>query len=300
MASMALPPFKASALSMTAKGVNDNCHMKKPGTNISDKTLLITGSNSGIGLACARMLPEFGITHLIMVELDMLSYPLISTFAKNCKTLLKLNIAILNASVSSGNVNYLSTALLFILLLLILASSLKHDPGYLNIVGSGTAFFADFNNCNADPLLPSFDVPFNGLGAGAERYSVSKLLICVMVYMLLLSVPVDKVIINAVESGLTSGTSLHRGFKGAGKYFMAVMKKLIARTLEEVAWTYFDAVVVHGKESHGGIVMFWEVCGFPPILYDDDGRRAMEKLWKETMGELKFFGVKEMLESMRV
>ena len=305
MASMALPPHKATALNMMAKGLNDSCHMKKPIADLSGKTVLITGSNSGIGLACAEMLPTFGVTHLVMAvrtvskgeaaaasfwqvypdckvevwELDMLSYQSIETFANRCKSLPKLDLAILNAGVGSGNesrinsltgheetiqVNYLSTALLSLLLLPILAST-QHlhpsEPSRLLIVGSGTAFFASFPNRNANPLLASFDVPFSGLSAGAERYSVSKLLVCILVHKLSLFVPASKVIINTVEPGLTSGTSLHRDFTGAGKYFMAGMKKLSAKSTEEAAWTYIDAVAVHGKESHGGMIMFWEVCG---------------------------------------
>lgn len=302
---MSLPPYKATALNMMVKGVNDSCHMKKPVADLFGKTVLITGSNSGIGLACAGMLPEYGVTHLVMAvrsvskgeaaaasfrqaypdckvevwELDMLSYPSIQAFAERCKTLPKLDIAILNAGVGSGNesrinsltgheetiqVNYLSTALLSLLLLPILAtgpSSHPNEPKRLTIVGSGTAYFAAFPNRNADPLLASFDVPFSGLSAGSERYSVSKLLVCILVHELSQHVPADKVIVNTVEPGLTAGTALHRDFTGAGKYIMAGMKKVSARSTEEAAWTYIDAAAVHGKESHGGMIMFWEVCG---------------------------------------
>lgn len=305
MASMALPPYKASTFNMMGKAVSESCHMKRPEADLSGKTVLITGSNTGIGLACAKLLPSYGVTNLIMAvrsiskgeeaaasfrhahpdcrvevwELDMLSYPSIQAFAERCKSLPNLDIAILNAGLGSGNVsrlnastgheetiqvNYLSTTLLSVLLLPLLAApspTRPSQPGRLTIIGSGTAFFASFPNRNADPLLPSFDIPFSGLSDASERYSVSKLLVCILTHRLSLFVPAEKVVINTVEPGLTSGTSLHRDFTGAGKYIMASMKKITAKTPEEAAWTYVDAVAGHGGESHGGMIMYFGVCG---------------------------------------
>jgi hypothetical protein len=34
-------------------------------------------------------------------------------------------------------------------------------------------------------------------------------------------------------------------------------------------------------------------------MYTDDGKRAMERLWKETMAELGFAGVEGILDSMK-
>lgn len=109
-------------------------------------------------------------------------------------------MAILNAGVGSGltlcinpstgheetiQVNYLSTALLSILLLPNLAAKSPTSlPGRLTIVGSGTALFAAFDNQNANPLIPSFDVPFSGLAAAQERYGTSKVLVKMLVYKL--------------------------------------------------------------------------------------------------------------------
>jgi NAD(P)-dependent dehydrogenase (short-subunit alcohol dehydrogenase family) len=206
----------------------------------------------------------------------MLSYPSIQAFAERCKTVPKLDMAILNAGVGSGStshlnpstgheetfqVNYLSTALLSLLLLPILAArSPACAPGRLTIVGSGTALFANFENLNASPLIPSFDTPISGFAAAGDRYGTTKILVMMFMHKLSEFVRADKVVINAVGPGLTSGTSLHREFTGLGKYVMAGMKKVASRTPEQAAWTYVDAVAVHGKESHGGFIMFWEVC----------------------------------------
>ena len=302
MASMSLPPSTDSLLSIMIKGMRTPNKQPKP--SLAGQTCLITGSNSGIGLACAKILPTLGISHLIMAvrstqkgeavaapirqahpgvkidvwDLDMLSYPSIQAFAQRCSTLPRLDIAILNAGVGSGpasqinastgheetiQVNYLSTALLAILLLPMLSPKTPLSaPGRLTIVGSGTALLATFANHAANPLLPSFDTPFSGFVAAGERYAVSKVLVMMLVHQLSQLVSSDRVIINTVEPGLTSGTQLHRDFSGGGKVFMAVMKKTSAKTPEQAAYTYVDAVGVQGKESHGGFVMFWEVCGY--------------------------------------
>jgi len=41
------------------------------------------------------------------------------------------------------------------------------------------------------------------------------------------------------------------------------------------------------------------VFRFPKIMHDDEGMRARERLWNETMAELEFASVKEILDSMK-
>ncbi|KAH7093435.1 putative short-chain dehydrogenase/reductase family protein [Paraphoma chrysanthemicola] len=352
MASMALPPYSDSLFKVGVKGIR--VENKQPKPSLAGQTVLITGSNSGIGLACAQILPTLSISHLILAvrspskaepiatslrtqhpdlrvsvwDLDMLSYASITSFASRCYTLPRLDIAILNAGVGGSfssrtceatgheetiQVNYLSTALLSILLLPVLAgrpSSRRSNsngsvngkevkPGRLTLVGSGTALFAAFENVKENPLLPSFDAPYSGFSAAGERYATSKLILTMFVHTLSQHVSSKRVIINTVEPGLTSGTSLHRDFSGGGALFMRVMKKLSARTPEQAAYTYVDAVGVHGEESHGAFIMFWEVCGVPKVMHTDEGKDCMDRLWKETMEELKFADVREILASMK-
>jgi len=215
-------------------------------------------------------------TKIEVWELDMLSYPSVCAFAQRCSTLPRLDVAILNAGIGSGpaskinkatgheetiQVNYLSTALLSILLLPTLSpKNPTGAPGRLTIVGSGTALFSTFPNHTADPLLPSFNTPFSGTVASGERYAVSKLLVMMLVYQLSQAISADRVIINTVEPGLTSGTQLHRDFSSGGKVFMSLLKSVAAKTPEQAAYTYIDAVAVQGQESHGCFVMFWQVC----------------------------------------
>jgi NAD(P)-dependent dehydrogenase (short-subunit alcohol dehydrogenase family) len=241
----------------------------------------------------------------------MLSYTSIQAFAARCNSLDRLDIAILNIGIGFATtcklaptgheetiqVNYLSTALLSILLLPVLGRCEK--PGRLSIVGSGTALFTPFANITANPLLPSFDLPYSGTSAGAERYGVSKLLVLMLVHTLSQHVSPNRVIINSPEPGLTADTSLHRDFSRSGKILMGLGKKMMGRTTEQAAYTYVDAVGSHGKESHGGFIVLWEICGMPAIMHTGEGKSAMERLWEETMVELDFADVKGILASIK-
>jgi NAD(P)-dependent dehydrogenase (short-subunit alcohol dehydrogenase family) len=228
------------------------------------------------GEAAAKKLRDlYPSTKIDVWELDMLSYSSIQAFAQRCYALPNLDVAILNAGLGGSavsqinaptgheetfQVNYLSTALLSVLLLPVLrAKTPSAQPGRLTVVGSGTALLANFENRNAVPLIPSFDQPFSGVQAGIERYGTSKLLVKMLIQKLAENVSADDVIINTVEPGLTNDTGLHRNFSKSGKAMMAVMKKLKSRTPEQAAWTYIDAVAAKGRESHGGFIMFWEV-----------------------------------------
>lgn len=141
-----------------------------PDKNISlkGKIAIVTGSNTGIGLECARQLLDLGLSKLIIAvrdkskgdaarkelssgrqleenaievwDLDMLSYNSVMTFIERTRTLQCLDIVILNVGImkqtyavaSTGHeetiqVNYLSTALLTILLLPILKANSAKD-----------------------------------------------------------------------------------------------------------------------------------------------------------------------------
>ncbi|KAI1037714.1 hypothetical protein LB503_009620 [Fusarium chuoi] len=93
--------------------------------DLSGQTAIITGANNGIGFACAKLLLQHKLSHLIMAvrsedkgtaaaeelrrtsastspqidiwKLDMASYRSIEDFAKRCETLPRIDLVILNA-----------------------------------------------------------------------------------------------------------------------------------------------------------------------------------------------------------
>jgi NAD(P)-dependent dehydrogenase (short-subunit alcohol dehydrogenase family) len=270
--------------------------------DLSGKVAIVTGGGSGLGLNCCRQLLRLRLSHLIITtrtllkgeearaklqdeysdaeievwELEMGSYQSIQALAQRAHQLDRLDIAILNAGAVKANfelnpstgheetiqINYLSTALLSIILLPVLAAkSPANFPGRLTIVGSGTAYWAAFPNRYDIPLLASFDKkpPSGKVELSPERYWVSKLLGHLFLAQLARKVPVEKVVVNIVEPGLCKGSQLNRETSGVAGAIMWIMKSLLGRTLEEGASTYVDAVVVKGKESHGSYIADWEV-----------------------------------------
>ncbi|RBR19422.1 hypothetical protein FVER53590_29397 [Fusarium verticillioides] len=156
--------------------------------DLSGQVALITGSNAGLGFESARQSLALNLSHLILAVrsgprgdaaakklqaefpsaqvdvwlVDMSSYDSIMAFPKQCETLTRLDIAILNAGLSqltytraeeaeekgheiTFQVNYLSTALLALVLIPILRE--KHgntSPARLSLVGSDTSYYANW------------------------------------------------------------------------------------------------------------------------------------------------------------
>jgi len=296
-----LPPSSASFLNFFVKNQFRTKHQCTPaGTDLSDKAIIVTGSNSGLGLECASQLLSFKLSHLIMAvrslakgekaaadlrqqypnavisvwQLDMGSYDSIRAFAARADNeLFCLDIAILNAGVGFGGfkivpatgheetfqVNYLSTMLLTILLLPVLKKkSPTGSPGRLTIATAMLSIHAKFDNKNEVPLLPSFDD--KKYFDVRDIYSTSKLLGQMFVWKLTDLVSADDVVVNLVEPGFIKGTNLHRDASAAGQVLMGVFKAATARPVKVGASTYLDASILKGKESHGCILMNWEIA----------------------------------------
>ncbi|KAK3935414.1 hypothetical protein QBC46DRAFT_298100 [Diplogelasinospora grovesii] len=257
--------------------------------------------------AAAGLRKQFPNAQVDVWELNMSSYQSIQAFISRCEAELPngLDMAILSAAVANPawkttspkdgkvheemfQVNYLSTALLAILLLPVLRAREGKGPGRLTIVTSNLAITSQFTNRNANPFIPSFDEPpKNGWGAqeGMDRYSTTKTLTLMLTQKLGELVSPDQVVVNTVDPGTVAGTAMSNRFPAWVKVVHSVIQ-LAARTVEEGAWTYLDAVAVKGKESHGGLCMNWDIYPFHPFMYTDEGKATTERLWEETIAEL--------------
>ncbi|KAF2681005.1 NAD(P)-binding protein [Lentithecium fluviatile CBS 122367] len=311
-----------------------------PTPSLDGKTAIITGGSSGFGLACAKILPTLGLSHLILGvrsverceeeaafirkanshtkvdvwELDMLDYCSVRAFATRCETLPRLDMAVLNAGVNklefkrspaTGHeevlqVNYLSTALLAILLVPLLATTRPQDsPGRLTIVGSAMGLHAKFPERNSVSLLPALDAEWKGVSAASERYSVSKTLVFMLVLKLSQLVKAEHVVVNTVDPGFSASTSFSRDVTGALRLVLGALHAVMGRTAEQGAWTYLDATAVKGKETHGSFLANWEIYPFHAMMYTEGGKRTMEQLWNETIADQEAYGVREVLAAFR-
>lgn len=198
-------------------------------------------------------------------KLDLSSYDSVTAFAKRCQSLHRIDFVILNAGVfkvnleinqSTGHeevmqVNYLSTALLTILLLPVLAAK-KESTGKLGrivIVSSETADWCKFKEQNSVPLLPAFNDP--KMFEMQERYYTSKLLEELFLKQLVKYVPASVAVVNAVNPGFCYGSGLHREAGGVVGVIFTGFKRFIGRSTAVGARTLVDAAVVQSDESHG-------------------------------------------------
>ncbi|KAH8674199.1 hypothetical protein BX600DRAFT_486789 [Xylariales sp. PMI_506] len=299
--------------------------------NMRDKTAVVTGSSSGLGLECARQFLQLGVAKLILAVrsqskgdaaakqllaehpgadiqvwlVDMESDTSVREFAARCSSSLdRLDVVILNAGCGkqtfqrSNNgkgrevtlqVNYLATVLLAILLIPILKAKTAQlsppSPGRLTLVTSDLALWLKMKEPTGG-ILDSMD---NEAGFhGMDRYSKSKLLLTMFISKLAQHVNSEEVIINTVNPSAVRGTDLMRDAQG--QYLIQAMvflsSVILGRNLEDGTRQYLHASLVLGKESQGSFVD-WLIKPYPTVMYTDMGHRMMDKLWHETIEELK-------------
>ncbi|KAL9598457.1 MAG: hypothetical protein Q9219_004493 [cf. Caloplaca sp. 3 TL-2023] len=258
--------------------------------------------------AAAQLRSEFPNAIIDVYGLDMGTYESIQAFVERVKAHhSRLDIAILNAGVIKQNfslvpstgheetiqVNYLSTALLCILLLPLLTKRFPSTkPGRLTIINSGLAYTTKLPETKA--ILPSFDDPKNF--DSNSYYNISKLLGHMFLYKLVEHVSGDDVVVNLADPGFIKGTGLARELPRLAAIAFSIFAALTARTVRVGASAYVDAVAGKGKESHGCFLMSWQIKPFAPMLYTVEGKRSIDRLWEETLDELEFAGVRGILK----
>ncbi|KAF4447748.1 hypothetical protein F53441_8767 [Fusarium austroafricanum] len=304
--------------------------------NLSGQTALITGSNVGLGFECARQLLALDLSHLIIAVrnqtrgdaaaqklrkdfprakievsiVDMASYKSIQNFVKWCETLPRLDIAILNAGLSrpafersdeskhemTSQINYLSTALLAILLVPVLKTKCgTSGPAHLAVVGSDTSYWAEWTG-TSDSVWSVVDDPSGWSSNGA--YATSKLLLIMFVGKVSEYVSPEEVIVNFPNPGACRGTEFGSGGKRSviEQFYMAIAKPIVGRAVSTGARSYIDAVAVKGKESHGSFVGEGRIKPYPQIMYEPAGKALQETAWNDLMKELSFAKPLEILK----
>ncbi|OTB09411.1 hypothetical protein M426DRAFT_315969 [Hypoxylon sp. CI-4A] len=312
------------------------------GTTLSGQIAIVTGSNSGLGFESARQLLQLGLAHLIVAVrsqvrgdaaaeklrkefpnskvsvwlLDMESYDSITSFAKRCETLPRLDIVLLNAGLRNDTfklvepahhektlqVNCISTILLTILLLPVLkskkSSSPNAQPPRLSVVTSDTSYWAPPLEAAA-PIFPQFDSPKDY--EPMRAYSRSKFVQLFFISRLAEEVSADDLILNASNPGLCNNTEFgaNANMSFIGGWIFWAFINIFGRTVETGASTMVDAVVTKGKESHGSYVSDWIIQPYPKVWYTNDGKAIRERIWEETLEELNFAGASRIIQEMK-
>ncbi|KAK3933622.1 short-chain dehydrogenase reductase [Diplogelasinospora grovesii] len=305
--------------------------------NLAGKTAIVTGSNTGIGLECCRQFLGLGLSRLILAvrseakgetakaelqrafprqaievwKLDLSLYDSIVSFAERTKSLERLDIVVHNAGVqkmtlevnkSTGHeevmqVNYLSAALLTILLLPVLQEkNTPQQPGRLVIVNSDVAAWAKFKERDSVPLLPAFNKP--EFFDPQDRYFTSKLLGQFFLSELVKRVPSSVAIVNFANPGLCYGSDLNREAGGVPGAIWSGIKRVLGHSTAVGARALVDAAVNHGSQSHGQYTEDGKIQPMAPIVYKPEGEKIAERLWQETMAEPAFARAAEILRRL--
>lgn len=263
--------------------------------DFTGKTVIVTGSNTGLGYEAAVKFVELGCQKVIMAvrsvdkgnaakatieertghkdvldvwQLDMLDYDSIKAFATRVNTLDRLDVALLNAGVYSGEfkkskygweqtlqVNVLGTVLLSLLLLSKLKQSKTADyTPVLEIVGSGThksAVLKDSVKTGTDPLEA-----YNNAAdfSSQKQYGTSKLFVQYAVrQMAALNKASDVTILAACPGACRSELS-----RDLDSFLINIARTIIfaiaMRTSEQGSRTFISGTTL-GEKGHG---QFWQ------------------------------------------
>ncbi|KAI2618202.1 NAD(P)-binding protein [Hypoxylon sp. NC1633] len=306
--------------------------------DLSGKTAIVTGANAGLGLEASRQLLDLGCKVILAVrnvsngdiarkdlargrnlppgaiqvwELDLSSYESITSFADRAKGLEHLDIAILNAGLykvfesfsSTGyeegiQVNYLSNVLLTILLLPIIKEKRSSkSPGQIVLVSSDNAAWSKFDEKGSDPLLPVYKQKMANWNV-AERYGVTKLLGQMFVIELAKRVPSSMVTISCANCGMCRGSDLGRQTSGLFRYSYLLISYILGRTCSDGARRIVHAATTVGEAAHGQYIEDARVQPMAPIVYKPEGLRIAKQVYDETLDELSFAGVKEIVNEL--
>ncbi|KAJ3169193.1 hypothetical protein HDU88_000989 [Geranomyces variabilis] len=289
-----------------------------PTTDFSGQTIIVTGSNQGLGLEAARHFARLGANLILACrtlskaeaakadieqatgnktiqvwELDLSRYDSVKAFAKRVQGLDRLDAIVENAGISTmkfaeaeGNestitTNVVSTFLLALLVLPKLRESAKkfNIVPHLTIVSSEVHFFTSFPESQADDIFAELNDPKKA--RMWDRYNVSKameVLICRELTELMAS-PTSSRKPFVILNFLNPGFC-HSELASEFGTPVKIMKALLARTTEVGSRTLVHAVE-SGKESHGMFLSNSKVTPVASWVSSEYGIKAQKKLWKQ-------------------
>lgn len=270
------------------------------------RLIMAVRSQASGDTAAKTLRMEFPDVDIEVWLLDMAEYDSIDAFIRQCRTLDRIDYIILNAAMQSSTfrrhnktghelvfqVNYISTVLLCMLLVSMLKDKVHAGtitkPPVLTIVGSDTMYLSKFSA--SGPVFPRMDNPtdYNRM----QQYMDSKLLLMVFIRRLAQLINPDDVIINVCNPGLVAGTGLGRNGSSnpsfAEKYAVPLFVRAMGRKVQSGASVYIHALLGEGKRGHGSFISDWTIKPYARLLYAKEGQDLSERLWHETMEELKF------------
>ncbi|KAH6984392.1 hypothetical protein BKA56DRAFT_614135 [Ilyonectria sp. MPI-CAGE-AT-0026] len=91
---------------------------------------------------------------------------------------------------------------------------------------------------------------------------------------------------------MVTGTGLGRNRNSnpdfAEKHMVPLFVKALGRKVQSGASVYIHTLLGEGKRSHGSFISDWTIKPYARLLYTKKGEDMGERLWQETMKELRF------------
>ncbi|CEJ55906.1 hypothetical protein PMG11_02136 [Penicillium brasilianum] len=275
-------------------------------------TLILAVRNETKGQACMQTLladPTIQSKNptIKILPLDVNDTDSITSFAKMLpQTLPTLDILILNAGISrlkytpnptgheeTVQVNYLSNALLLATLLPYLIASAETTGSPTRVTWLGSRMHEAMTSFPKKSPLATYTsvleyVDAEGTISPYSRYADSKVLCAMFMYSLAPRLDPSKVLLNMVCPGMVD-TGISDFLPIYWRAVVDLVKALRARSVEVGGWLVVNAAVVAGVESHGRLLGDKEVLEVSKYIRSEDGRKVQEKLWEETLDEVKKF-----------
>ncbi|GFF73507.1 hypothetical protein CNMCM6069_008456 [Aspergillus lentulus] len=297
-----------------------------PTHSFKDQTIIVTGSNVGLGLEAARHFVRLNAATVILAvrnrpageaakasiqsshpdsdtsiqvwDLDLASYASVVAFAERVSKLPRLDVLLCNASIAtetfqlaegherSITVNVNSTILLGLLVLPTLRKSAKK-------YGTKPRLTTVVSEVHAWTKFPERNAENTFLALDdeghtnmGERYQTSKLLQVLALREISARMRDDSAVVNMVNPGLC-----HSQLGREAGIRLALMKMVMARTTEVGSRTLVAGAAA-GEESHGAYMTDGKVdnSALSDFVRSEEGKKVQEKVW----GELR-----EILEEIR-
>lgn len=267
---------------ITGSNTGVGFHTARQLLNLGLSRLILAVRNEDKGqAAAARLSDTCKLAEGSVIEvwpLDLSSYESVVAFAERTRSLDRLDIVNLNAGISPATrvfnpntghdeviqVNYLSTALLAILLLPVVKEKRPNQPrpSRITLTSSEVAAWTQFKEQNEPgSLLEALDSKKGNVDL-IDRMCVSKLLGQFLLVRLAAEVPHSVALINGASPGAVYDSEFGRDFEKTFSY--TIFKKLVlnncGNSSEIAAWFMTDAIVNHGNETHGKFLSFQAVA----------------------------------------
>jgi NAD(P)-dependent dehydrogenase (short-subunit alcohol dehydrogenase family) len=296
-----------------------------PENSYGGKTVIVTGSNTGLGLEAARHITRLGAEKVILAvrsiekgeeakksieettkrtgivevwQLDLTSYASVKSFSERASSLPRLDVLLENAGIhtvkyslaeeneSTITVNVVSTFLLALLLLPKLKETAElHNTKPHLVIVSSVVHF--LSDLPERQELSIFNTLNDKQTAQmSARYMVSKLLEVLAVRQMVAEYCPDISKYPVVINLINPGICHSALLREAGSWQWIFKWITAARTTEVGSRTLVDAAC-KGPESHGKYLSDCEIEDPAPFVMSEEGKKTQKRVWKELSEKLE-------------